>query len=108
MRETADFVEFKVGAAYSYDTLNKAFLPTDGERQRFSFDLSIPGSDLEYYTASYLGETYIPVLEQEDVSLKFKTRLGYGDGVGDSSRASVFEKLFRRGHPIGARLAYNP
>ena len=71
---SADFVEYKAGAAYSYNTLNKAFLPTAGTRHRLSFDLSVPGSDLEYYTASYLGEAYIPVLDQEDVSLKFKTR----------------------------------
>ena len=72
----ADFVEYKVGAAYSYDTLNKAFLPTAGTRHRVSFDLSIPGSDLEYYNTSYLGETYMPVLDKEDVSLKLKARLG--------------------------------
>ena len=71
---SADFMEYKVGAVYRYNTLNKAFLPNVGTRHHLSLDLSIPGSDLEYYTARYLGETYIPVLVQEDVSLKFKAR----------------------------------
>jgi outer membrane protein insertion porin family len=103
----ADFVEYKVGAAYSFDTLNKAFLPTAGTRHRVSFDLSIPGSDLEYYTASYLGETYIPVLDAEDVSLKFKTRLGYGDGFGDSQGLPFLKNFFAGGIRSVRGYTYN-
>ena len=103
----ADFVEYKVGAAYSYDTLNKAFLPTAGTRHRVSFDLSIPGSDLEYYTTSYLGETYIPVLDKEDVSLKFKTRLGYGEGFGDSSGLPFLKNFFAGGIRSVRGYTYN-
>ncbi len=104
---TADFVEYKVGAAYSYDTLNKAFLPTAGTRHRVSFDLSIPGSDLEYYTTSYLGETYIPVLDKEDVSLKFKTRLGYGEGLGDSAGLPFLKNFFAGGIRSVRGYTYN-
>jgi outer membrane protein insertion porin family len=103
----ADFVEYKVGAAYSFDTLNKAFLPTAGTRHRVSFDLSIPGSDLEYYTASYLGETYVPVLDAEDVSLKFKTRLGYGDGFGDSEGLPFLKNFFAGGIRSVRGYTYN-
>jgi outer membrane protein insertion porin family len=103
----AEFVEYKVGAAYSYDTLNKAFLPTAGTRHRVSFDLSIPGSDLEYYVASYLGETYIPVLDAEDVSLKLKTRLGYGDGFGDSADLPFLKNFFAGGIRSVRGYTYN-
>jgi len=104
---SADFVEYKAGAAYSYNTLNKAFLPTAGTRHRLSFDLSIPGSDLEYYTASYLGEAYIPVLDQEDVSLKFKTRVGYGDGFGDSDGLPFLKNFFAGGIRTVRGYKYN-
>ncbi len=104
---SADFVEYKVGAAYSYNTLNKAFLPTAGTRHRLSFDLSVPGSDLEYYTASYLGEAYISVLDQEDVSLKFKTRVGYGDGFGDSDGLPFLKNFFAGGIRTVRGYKYN-
>lgn len=104
---SADFVEYKAGAAYSYNTLNKAFLPTAGTRHRLSFDLSVPGSDLEYYTASYLGEAYIPVLDQEDVSLKFKTRVGYGDGFGDSDGLPFLKNFFAGGIRTVRGYKYN-
>jgi len=70
-------------------------------------DLSIPGSDLEYYTARYLGETYIPVLAQEDVSLKFKTRVGYGDGLGNSDGLPFLKNFFAGGIRTVRGYAYN-
>ena len=104
---SADFVEYKVGVAYRFDTLNKAFLPTDGTRYRVGFDLSIPGSDLEYYTASYLGETYIPVVAKQDVSLKFKTRLNYGDGFGDSDGLPFLRNFLAGGIRTVRGYSYN-
>ena len=104
---SADFMEYKAGAVYSYNTLNKAFLPSVGTRHRLSLDLSIPGSDLEYYTARYLGETYIPVIAQEDVSLKFKTRVGYGDGLGNSDGLPFLKNFFAGGIRTVRGYAYN-
>lgn len=102
-----DFVELKTGISYNYDTLNKAFLPTDGTRSRVSFDLAIPGSDLEYYSINYLGETYVPVFTAEDVSLKFKTRLGYGDGYGDSEGLPFLKNYYAGGIRTVRGYKYN-
>ena len=104
---SADFSEYKTGVAYRFTTLNKAFLPTDGTRHRIGFDLSIPGSDLEYYTASYLGETYIPVVSERDMSLKFKTRLNYGDGIGDSDGLPFLRNFFAGGIRTVRGYSYN-
>ena len=50
---------------------------------RVGFDLSIPGSDLSITQQVILGNLRSGRCKQ-DVSLKFKTRLNYGDGFGDS------------------------
>lgn len=93
----ADFVELLMGTSYSFNTLNKAFLPTSGTRHRLALDVSVPSSDLEYYKASYLGETYVPIIDAKDVSLKLKTRLGYGDGYGDSDGLPFLKNFFTGG-----------
>jgi outer membrane protein insertion porin family len=69
--------------------------------------MSVPGSDIEYYTAGYSGETYIPVLDQEDVSLKFKTRLGYGDGFGNSTGLPFLKNFFAGGIRTVRGFEYN-
>ena len=102
-----DFAEYSIGTTYLYNTLNKGFLPTAGSRHRLGFDISIPGSDLEYYTANYLGETYIPIPTRADVSLKFKTHLGFGDGFGDSSGLPFLKNFFGGGIRSVRGYSYN-
>ena len=103
---TADFIEYKVGMAYRFDTLNKAFLPTDGTRHRVGLDLSIPGSDLSIIQRVTL-ERLIPVVAKQDVSLKFKTRLNYGDGFGDSDGLPFLRNFLAGGIRTVRGYSYN-
>lgn len=105
--EEASFGELTLGLSYVYNTLNKAFLPTEGTRHRLAFDSSVPGSDLEYYLATYSGETFIPVWETEDVSLNFDTRLGYGEGFGDSENLPFLKNFFAGGIRSVRGYAFN-
>lgn len=103
----AEFLEVVLGAGYSFNTLNKAFLPTEGIRHRVSADLAIPGSDLEYYSLNYLGESFTPLSKTRDVSLAMKTNLGYGSGYGDSNGLPFLKNFFAGGIRSVRGFEYN-
>ncbi len=103
----AEFLEVVLGAGYSFNTLNKAFLPTEGIRHRVSADLAIPGSDLEYYSLNYLGESFTPLSKTRDVSLAMKTNLGYGSGYGDSDGLPFLKNFFAGGIRSVRGFEYN-
>ena len=103
----AEFLEVVLGAGYSYNTLNKAFLPTEGIRHRVSADLSVPGSDLEYFSLNYLGESFTPLSKTRDVSLALKTNLGYGSGYGDSDGLPFLKNFFAGGIRSVRGFEYN-
>lgn len=103
----AEFLEVVLGAGYSFNTLNKAFLPTEGIRHRVSADVAIPGSDLEYFSLNYLGESFTPLSKTRDVSLAMKTNLGYGSGYGDSDGLPFLKNFFAGGIRSVRGFEYN-
>ena len=103
----AEFLEVVLGAGYSFNTLNKAFLPTEGIRHRVSADLAIQGSDIEYYSLNYLGESFTPLSKTRDVSLAMKTNLGYGSGYGDSDGLPFLKNFFAGGIRSVRGFEYN-
>lgn len=81
-------------------TLNRGQLATAGSFQQVSFEVTVPGSDLEYYRTSYTAEYFKPIYG-DDWVFHVKTNLGYGDGYGDTDSLPFFQNYFAGG------LAYN-
>ena len=81
-------------------TLNRGQLPTAGNFQSLSFEITVPGSDLEYYRASYNTQYFKPIYG-DDWVFHVRTNLGYGDGYGDTDALPFFQNYFAGG------LAYN-
>lgn len=81
-------------------TLNRGQLATDGTFQQLSFEVTVPGSDLEYYRASYNTQYFKPIFG-DDWVFHVRTNLGYGDGYGDTDALPFFQNYFAGG------LAYN-
>ncbi len=80
-------------------TLNRGQLATDGSFQQLSFEVTVPGSDLEYYRLSYNTQYYQPIYG--DFVFHVRTNLGYGDGYGKTDSLPFFQNYFAGG------LAYN-
>lgn len=89
------FDNFTAGISWRQSTLNRGLLATRGASQSVGLEVSVPGSDLEYYRLTYNGQLYVPLTSSW--TLRFRTELGYGDGYGELSRLPFFEHFYGGG-----------
>ncbi|WNZ55134.1 outer membrane protein assembly factor BamA [Microbulbifer sp. MKSA007] len=82
-------------ASYARSTLNRGVLATRGASQNLSLEFTVPGSDLEYYKLVYTGQYFRPLTKS--LTLRLRTRLGYGDGFGDLDELPFFENFYAGG-----------
>lgn len=90
-----EFDTFTMGLSWLRSTLNRGMMATRGSKQTLSLDVSIPGSDLEYFTAQYDGQVFVPLTDS--FTVRFRTSLGYGDGYGDMDRLPFFKNFYSGG-----------
>lgn len=90
-----EFDTFTVGLSWLRSTLNRGILATRGSKQTLSLDVSIPGSDLEYFLAQYDGQVFVPL--SQSFTMRFRTSLGYGGGYGDMDRLPFFKNFYSGG-----------
>lgn len=76
-------------------TLNRGALATRGRSQQLSLEITIPGSDIEYYKLTYAGQYLRPITT--DLTLRLRTALGYGDAFGDVTRLPFFKNFYGGG-----------
>lgn len=80
---------------WSRSTLNRGILATRGKSQRVGIEFTIPGLDLEYIKLSYTAQYFKPVTK--NLTLRLRTDLGYGMGIGDTSRLPFFKNYYGGG-----------
>ena len=76
-------------------TLNRGQLATRGTSQSLSAQISVPGSDLEFFKLNYRGELYVPIYRE--FTFHLRGELGYGDGFGDTTELPFYEHFFSGG-----------
>jgi len=89
------FNSLTLNASFSHDTRNRTVFATSGIQHTIAINLTIPGSDLEYYKINYLGNKFIGV--SKNTTLLLRTNLSYGDGYGDTTSLPFFERYFAGG-----------
>ncbi len=98
------FNSLPVNLSWSRNTLNRGILPTRGNSQSLSIEAMVPGSDLEFYKIQFEAKHFVPLTD--DFTLRFRAKIGYGDGYGDMDELPFFEN-FRTGG-IGSVRGYEP
>ena len=92
------FLNYTVTGSWSQSTLNRGRMATRGAAQTVALEVSVPVSDLEFYKLTYNAEIYFPVpLLPPSWTLRLRTELGYGDGLGDQDGLPFYENFFAGG-----------
>jgi outer membrane protein insertion porin family len=86
---------FSVEASYTHDTRDRVIFAASGRRHRLGAEVSVPGSDLQYYRLTYDGQEYLKL--SDSYSLSFSLGVGYGDGYSGTSALPFFEHFFAGG-----------
>lgn len=94
-QEGREHLNYKAEVTWIGSRLNRGIFPTAGHHQSVRFEFSVPGSDLQFYKASYFGQVYRPL--SDNFSLRLKTRLGFTDAYGSSTRLPLYENFFTGG-----------
>ncbi len=102
-QEISEFIEkngdsssnFKVNFSWSRSTLNRGVFADRGNSQSLSFELAVPGSDLQFFRLVYNGERYFPLTST--FTLRLRGELGYGDGYGSTIGLPFYEHFYAGG-----------
>lgn len=80
---TTDYLSGELLFGWHYDSRDGPVFPTSGLEQLLAVRVSVPGSDVNYYTAEYELSRYWPLTG--GWVAKFDTRLGYGASYGSDT-----------------------
>jgi outer membrane protein insertion porin family len=89
------FDTFELVAGWVYDSRNRALFADRGSRQRLIFNATIPGSDVEYYTATYSYRKYFPLSRFFTVLVNGDLR--FGESFGDTTAIPPYKNYFAGG-----------
>ncbi len=88
-----DTVELLAG--WVYDSRNRGLFADRGARHRLTGNVTVPGSDVEYYTINYNLQQYLPV--NRWATFLFSVDLGYGAALGDTTSLPPYRNYFAGG-----------
>jgi outer membrane protein insertion porin family len=93
--EGDEFLNFELTGGWKHDSRDSAFFPKTGTLQRFTSEVTVPGSDLGYYKLEYSHRFYIPIAGE--LVFSGNGEIGYGDAYGSTSALPIFEHFFAGG-----------
>ncbi len=89
------FDTFLLSAGWGYDSRNRAIFADRGARHWFNVGYTIPGSDVEFLSASYDYLQFIPLGRWLTLMNSFE--LGYGIDIGSTTSIPPYRNFFAGG-----------
>ena len=88
-----DATELLLG--WIYDSRNRALFANRGSRQQVFLGYTVPGSDVEFFTARYNYTKYVPLWG--DWTIRMNAELAYGEALGDTTALPPYKQFFGGG-----------
>jgi outer membrane protein insertion porin family len=92
---TSRFNTYELLTGWRYESRNRALFADRGARARLNLSYTLPGSDVEYWTANFELLKFIPIWR--DFTLMFNMELGYGKALGDTTAIPPYRNFFGGG-----------
>ena len=88
-----DSLELVVG--WNFDSRNRALFADRGTRQQLFLSATIPGSDVEYYTARYVFTKYFPLWRRW--TLRYNVDTAIGQALNETTAIPPFKQYYAGG-----------
>jgi len=92
---STDFSTYELAAGWSWDTRNRALFANRGWRHSLGVGITLPGSDVDYFSASYNYTQYLPFTRYFTVALNGE--IGYSVSFGDTTSVPPYKNYFAGG-----------
>lgn len=79
------FQNYKASVTFGRNYLDKAVLPTDGNKQSLSAMITVPGSDIQFYKLMANTTHYFPIDKERKFIINARAKAGYGNGYGQKN-----------------------
>jgi len=88
-----DTIELLLG--WSYDSRNRSLFADRGSRQQFFINYTVPGSEVEYWTARYKYTKYLPLFGKW--TFRVNAELAYGEALNETTAIPPFKQFYGGG-----------
>jgi outer membrane protein insertion porin family len=90
-----EFNAYELIAGWTYDSRNRALFATRGMRHQLFVSGTVPGSEVEYYTARYNATVYWPLWR--GFVLRYNLESGMGEALSDTTALPPYKQFFGGG-----------
>ena len=90
-----EFDTFELVAGWSYDSRNRALFADRGSRHQLFGTMTVPGSEVEFWTARYNFTKYQPLFGRW--TMRFNAELGFGEALNATTALPPYKQFFGGG-----------
>ena len=92
----SEFDTVELISGWTFDSRNRSLFANRGMRQQLVLGVTVPGSDVEYFTARYNFTKYMPLWSNKWV-LRLNAELAMSQALGDTTAAPPYKQYYGGG-----------